>query len=995
MLLTDWKDLSVLERNRLPSRSYFEYSFGSKITSLNGTWKFLFLDSPKRIDPNSFLNSYDDTRWNDLKVPSSWQMEGYGKMHYTDLFYQFPIMPPNVPTSNPTGLYRSRFDLHEDLTDKHVVLRFHGVDSSFHLCINDQFVGYSQGSRMASEFDLSGLVRSGENLLAMSVYQWCDGTYLEDQDMWWLSGIFRDVELVITPKISIWDLKVTTEFDEKYENAELKLHLELSEVSKNTNMRITLDDALKNRLFDESSRLDSAEFTLSRWLTSPRKWSAEVPYLYELTIGIYEGERLIERVSEKVGFREIEIKAGRILINGRPVLFKGVNRHDFHCETGRTVSYEDMKDDILLMKAHNINAVRTAHYPNMPSFYQLCDEYGLYVIDEADLECHGFELTSSYKWITDDITWQTAFIDRAVRLVERDKNRPCVVMWSMGNESDFGCNFIAMAQKIKSLDPTRLLHYEGDFSAQVTDVYSTMYSNFERLEEIGRDSVLTKPHILCEYAHAMGNGPGGLTEYQNIFEKYDRLHGGFVWEWIDHGIKSVDENGVTFYKYGGDYGDAPHNANFNLDGLLFPNRTPSPSLGELKKVYEPLKMNFTSSGPVMVNIQNNYDVITLDHVLFKWELKANGLSIDSGEFFCLSLHPKENRAIELPILRPDPVQANVRYFLLVEAIVHESVHGLQIGHRITFEQTELPWSVKQLVKPSCHGEITIVETLDSLSLTADGKLISFDKVTALLTGYRLDTCELIEKGPELNFWRAPIDNDMYVIKDWKQKYHLDLMKNYPEDFSWQENEDGVEVITRFICGAPNQEWYYRASITYQLFLDGTLSVRITGIAHDPDRKMREMLPRVGVHLNLQADFSKVEWFGLGPGETYCDSRRNAVMDHFESPLDKMMTDYPYPQENGNRSEVDWTSIKSGHVELLLSYPQALNFSIHRYTAEDFEQARHCNELKEQAFVRLNIDYKQNGLGSNSCGPMPRPEHQVKLSNFDFSFTIKALSISEE
>ncbi len=571
-IINDINDVNILHHNRLPSRAFVKKE---NVISLNGIWNFKFYDSPLRIPPNLFDTAIDPTHWDSIDVPSCWQLKGYGHMHYTDLYYPFPATPPLIPSNNPTGVYHRTFNMIDDWLDERVLLRFFGVDSAFHVIINSHVVGYSQGSRMVSEFDITPYLNSGSNTITVSVYQYCTDTYLEDQDMWWLSGIFRDVEIEKLPKISIWDCKVDTELRDDYVDSILTLQMTLLNKMhthnnpNNYQLNVYLDH---EKILTKALQLnsESEQIKLDTSIKNPRKWHAEEPYLYTLKISLLDSnKRVIDEISQKIGFRTIEIHDGKFLINGRQIFFKGVNRHDFNCDTGRYVTHEDMEKDILLMKRNNINAVRTSHYPNMPYFYDLCDKYGLYVIAEADLECNGFQFSSNYSQLSDNPDWALSYVDRIERCVGRDKNHPSIIMWSLGNEASYGRNFVTMAKRCKEIDPTRPIHYEEDGATEVSDVYSTMYTRLHTLEEIGRNNEGTKPHILCEYGHAMGNGPGGLKEHMDVFEKYERLHGGFIWEWIDHGIRCYDADGTAYFKHGGDYA-SPHNGNFNCDGFYFP-----------------------------------------------------------------------------------------------------------------------------------------------------------------------------------------------------------------------------------------------------------------------------------------------------------------------------------------------------------------------------------------------------------------------------------------
>ena len=564
-----WENHQIDGINRMPARAHF-LTFPSKekallnnnrythaFKNLNGVWKFMFLDAPE-YSPEGFFNSdFDVTKMDDITVPGNWQLQGYGKMHYSDLWYNFPINPPYVPTENPTGIYKRTFFVEESYRDKKIIIRFCGVDSAYHLWINGKEVGYSKVARNESEFDITDLIRVGEeNDVTVRVYQWSDGTYLEDQDMWWESGIFRDVELIGVPKDGINDYKVIADLDDEYKNGIFKVEAFLR-TTKEVNVTFELVDAGENTVFTKTVVAKEGKACIDEVIADVNHWTAETPYLYKLFMTVEDDGQIIEVIPQNVGFRNIRLNGETFLVNGVAIKFKGVNRHDYSPQNGRVVSREEIEKDIILMKQFNINAIRTSHYPNSYYLYDLCDEYGMYLIAETDLECHGFELTGDYKWITDDPSWELAYVSRMTRMIERDKNHPAIIFWSLGNESAFGCNFRKMTDVAHEMDPTRLVHYEGDFDVESADVYSTMYTWIENPKKpyLMKDIIekSKKPHIHCEYCHAMGNGPGNLKDYQDLVYAHDKLQGGFVWEWFDHGIESFTESGEKYYRYGGDF----------------------------------------------------------------------------------------------------------------------------------------------------------------------------------------------------------------------------------------------------------------------------------------------------------------------------------------------------------------------------------------------------------------------------------------------------------
>lgn len=989
MLNEYFNDLKTLEKNRLPARSYFK----RPVKSLNGVWDFKFFDSPRRIAKELLFAELDQS-WDEINVPSCWQLEGYGQMHYTDLYYQFPLKPPEVPVLNPSGVYRRDFYINDDLKDKEAVLRFHGVDSAFDLYLNGEYIGYSQGSRMISEFKVEKYLKE-ENELVVVVYKWSDGSYLEDQDMWWFSGIFRDVELELTDRVNIWDYNFESDFDAEYKKAEAALEIKIN----GTELVETKGWQLKAAISAEDKELAAAELELRPEVElnfkdlDVKKWTAESPFLYQLEISLYDAEgNLRDQLKDQLGFRKIEIKNGRILLNGKQIMFRGVNRHEFNQDTGRTITKEEMLEDVLMMKKHNINAVRTAHYPDLPYFYELCDQYGLYVIDEADLECHGFELTSDYKMITADQNWEKAFVDRMERLVERDKNRASVIIWSLGNESEYGSNFAAMADYAKKADPTRPLHYEGDKNVQSTDIYSTMYSSVEQLIEIGRNSENTKPHLHCEFGHAMGNGPGGLKDYWDVYEKYERLHGGFVWEWIDHGIRSYDEEGQLFYKYGGDYGDRPHNGNFNLDGLLFPDRTPSPALKEYKKVIEPVSIEEVDAEKGIFKVKNKYDFISLDDYQLEWVVKADGKKIAEGSLDLKGIEVREQKEIKVDLNSINfEGTAAVSYIYFTVRLIQDK-NWAEAGHIITRSGFELKKAEKLTEENNSAAAadkiILIEESLDRLTVKKAEAEIIFDKITGHLESYSYQGEELLLDGPRFSCWRAPIDNDMYILKEWKEKYFLNLMEEYNQRFSWKAKDNEVIIRTESIFGASNQEWFYELKTEYRIATKGGVDLKISAKLNDPAGAMQTMLPRIGLNYELDQSFKDFKWLGRGPHENYSDSKESALVDLYQLELEDLYTPYPFPQANGNRSDLSWLELTNGRRKIKFTGSKKLNFSAHQYSEEDFEKAEHLNELKVRDRIFLKLDYRQNGLGSNSCGPEQMGKHRLTAVNFIFDLNME-------
>lgn len=1008
-ILKEWENVDILHLNRKENRAQF-YGYKNKEAALtqdehqsygtiklDGIWKFLFLNAPELSPIGFFEKQFDDSKWDNIEVPGNWQLQGYGKMHYTDLYYPFPINPPYVGTQNPTGIYKRSFILNKDWTQNRTILRFYGVDSAFHVWVNGNEVGYSKGSRMTSEFDITSLVVDGENHITVRVYQWSDGTYLEDQDMWWLSGIFRSVELINEPYACIDDVYVVTDLDSNYENSCLNIDVLCSNYNgfeaKGLSLKCTLIDNTLVKVCEFISNYftlgekQKTNIKLSHEITKPKKWTAETPNLYKLIIElINEKGEIIQAVPLKVGFRKIEIKNGNFLVNGKVIMLNGVNRHEFDEEKGRVVTKESMLKDVIMMKQYNINAVRTAHYPNVPYFYDLCDQYGLYVIDEADLECHGFELTGDYNWISNNQRWEKAYVDRVERMVHRDKNHPCIIMWSLGNESGFGSNFVAMANAARLIDPTRLIHYEGDRDAAIGDVYSTMYTRLNRLEDIGKDEEGKKPHVLCEYGHAMGNGPGGLKEYQEVFRKHKRLQGGFIWEWCDHGIKQKTEDGIEYHAYGGEFGEYPHNGNFCIDGLVYPDRTPSPALIEYKKVIEPIKTSEVSLDKGIVKIKNLYDFIDLSHVDLVWQISFDDKIKDSGVIALDGINSFEEKEIKIPVNISDVLE-NTDYWLNIKYVLNRDEAWAKKGHEITFEQFKLPFAKKVSADKKEFGNLLIKEDNVFLKINGDEFVVIFNKVFGSLEKYSFKGKEIIEKGPRLNFWRAPIDNDMYLIKDWKEKYFLHMMQEVVENFEYKVHGSTVEVKVNVHIAPPNQGWAIKAIYVFTIHSDGTIRVSVDGMPYRENLCMPSELPRIGLELHVMKAMEDVSWYGRGLGESYSDSKLSAPVGVYRNKVTKMHTPYIYPQENGNRTDVRWISLVSENTGLFVRGSELFEFTVHDYTKDSLENAKHQHELKKADYIVLNLDYKQNGLGSASCGQDQLPEYKLKPTEFKFAFEI--------
>jgi beta-galactosidase len=979
-----------------PPRAWFRSS--APVLDLSGDWKFRW--SRRADDPTDFVSpSADDADWAELPVPSHWQRHGYGAPAYTNVRYPFPVDPPHVPTDNPTGDYRVAFRVPSGWPAGRTVLRFDGVDSCARVWLNGAELGVISGSRLPAEFDVTSAVNSPgqDNLLAVRVHQWSSGSYLEDQDMWWLSGIFRRVMLLARPDGGVSDYFVHTSYGHRDGRGSL---------------RVDVDGAGPVRVTVPELGLDAAA---GETVTVPavEPWSGESPRLYD---GVLTAAG--ETVPLRIGFRTVAISDGILTVNGRRILFRGVNRHEFDPDHGRAITVSTMRRDVLLMKRHNINSVRTSHYPPDPRFLDLCDEYGLYVIDECDLETHGF-LRPDQDPVpdnpADDPRWRPALVHRMQRMVERDKNHPSIVLWSLGNESGSGRNLSAMAAWARQRDPSRPLHYERDRTCRDVDVYSRMYAPQAEVELIGqgREEALddpdldarrrAMPFILCEYGHAMGNGPGGLAEYQELFDRYPRCQGGFIWEWIDHGLRTRDEHG-EFYGYGGDFGEPLHDGNFVADGLLFPDRTPSPGLLEYKKVTEPVRISRRGD---RLEIANRYDFLDLSQLDFTWSAEVEGEQVASGSLIVPAVGPGESVTVPFPaatsaateasVTGGTPVAREVRgvgeVWLTVRAVLAADHPWAAAGHKVAWAQFpvgEAPprWPTVAPVADSMLPADPASTTAVAAVTVADGEIRlgpgRFDRSTGTLTQLGPFPVD----GPRLDLWRAPIDNERWFASE-------------PNELAWRElglhrmehrvvavgtGPDELVVQTRVAPAASRLGLF----ASYRWTATGD-ALRLT-VEVEPDGTWTLPLPRLGLRMVAPGALDRVAWFGLGPGEAYRDSRHAVRVGRYRATVSEWQTPYVFPQENGNRADVRWAEITDeAGAGLRVTGDPLVDLTVRRWTSEDLDTARHPNQLQPRDHLFINIDHAQHGLGTGSCGPAVLPAYRLNAEPATFSVTFQALA----
>lgn len=1006
-----WENHQIDGINRMPARAHF-LTFPSKekallnnnrythaFKNLNGVWKFMFLDAPE-YSPEGFFNSdFDVTKMDDITVPGNWQLQGYGKMHYSDLWYNFPINPPYVPTENPTGIYKRTFFVEESYRDKKIIIRFCGVDSAYHLWINGKEVGYSKVARNESEFDITDLIRVGEeNDVTVRVYQWSDGTYLEDQDMWWESGIFRDVELIGVPKDGINDYKVIADLDDEYKNGIFKVEAFLR-TTKEVNVTFELVDAGENTVFTKTVVAKEGKACIDEVIADVNHWTAETPYLYKLFMTVEDNGQIVEVIPQNVGFRNIRLNGETFLVNGVAIKFKGVNRHDYSPQNGRVVSREEIEKDIILMKQFNINAIRTSHYPNSYYLYDLCDEYGMYLIAETDLECHGFELTGDYKWITDDPSWELAYVSRMTRMIERDKNHPAIIFWSLGNESAFGCNFRKMTDVAHEMDPTRLVHYEGDFDVESADVYSTMYTWIENPKKpyLMKDIIekSKKPHIHCEYCHAMGNGPGNLKDYQDLVYAHDKLQGGFVWEWFDHGIESFTESGEKYYRYGGDFGDDPSNKDFCIDGLIMPDRTPSPGLYEYKKVIEPITTTAVDIQKGIINLLSRYDFANLDRFNLVYKVMEDDVILQTGFMAVPSIEARANKDITLPYdLSVIKVKPGVHYYVNISYQLREDTSYASSGHELATAQFELPlYKEGIMVRP--EGILNVEKEHTTLHVKGANFFLDFNLVNGNLMNIVRDGMQVLSKGPRLTLWRAPISNDMEIIDKLKKVYFLHLEHEVVMNIDYHMEGNILKVEVDTINSTTNSAWHFKTKYVYTVCPSGDILIDVEGTPSGRVDLAPDMLPRIGVSMHLDKSMEHVRYFGMGPGENYADSKEAAQMGLYANTVDGLFTNYVIPQENGNHMGCKWVSMTNDRgMGLLASTEGDFNFSASWYEDKDLDDAKHTCDLVKRDYIVFNVDYKQNALGTNSCGQWQLDKYRAKFEDFKLSFRLTPFNNKE-
>ena len=1000
-----YEDLSVLHENTMPARAYFipaskrmdnlveHREESDRMQLLNGTWKFQYFNSIYDVQEPFFEKDYDTENFDEIQVPSVWQMAGYDTHQYTNIRYPFPFDPPYVPQDIPCGTYAHTFVYHKDENAPKAFLNFEGIDSCFYVWINGSYVGYSQVSHMTSEFDITDLLRDGENSIAVLVMKWCDGSYLEDQDKFRMSGIFRDVYILKRPKQAISDYHIKT----RIEDMLAKVEIEMKFYSP-LNVKISIED--RNGAVVALGSI-AEEGTAVLEIASPELWNTENPYLYKL---ILETEN--EVIVDHIALRKIEIKDQVIYLNGQKIKFRGVNRHDSDPVTGFTINLEQITTDLTLMKQHNFNAIRSSHYPNAPFFYEMCDKYGFMVIDEADIEAHGpfmiyrkedTDYNRFKRWnekIADDPVWEEAIVDRVRLMVERDKNRFCIVMWSMGNESAYGCNFEKALEWTKNFDPDRITQYESaryrnydeTYDYSNLDVYSRMYPALSEIQEyLDKDG--SKPFLLVEYCHSMGNGPGDFEDYFQMIQDNDKMCGGFVWEWCDHAIAhGTAENGKTIYAYGGDHGEEIHDGNFCMDGLVYPDRTVHTGLLEYKNVYRPARVISydKESGELVLHNYMDFDDLK-DYVKISYELTQDGLVISKGKLPEVSAAPHSEGKINLKINVPESGKCYLKfiYHLKKELPLLDEDHILGFDEiEVSQKDAKCQLAEKWVEKTVTDSELQVSEDDTQIHIKGREFAYTIDRRTALFTEMKFAGREYLNHPMELNIWRAPTDNDMYIKSEWK-KAHYD--KAYTRAYTTEvvQGKHGVKITSHASVVAETVQKILDVTITWKIEAAGKIDADIAVTKDDefPD------LPRFGVRMFLDKKLSAARYFGMGPQESYCDKHQAASHGLYHANVDDLHEDYIRPQENGSHYDCEYVELNNSRYGIVVSAENAFSFNASYYTQEELEKKTHNYELTESDSVVFCVDYALNGIGSNSCGPVVLDQYRFDDVLFRFQFTL--------
>ncbi len=974
--------------------------------SLNGTWKFNWTRKPADRPKEFYKPDCDVSQWDNITVPSNWEIEGYGIPIYVNQPYAFSPhqrpTPPEIPHDyNPVGSYRRTFSVPDKWGNRDIFIHFGAVKSAMYLWINGQKVGYSQGAKTPAEWNITKYLKKGENVLAVEVYRWSDGSYLECQDFWRISGIQRDVYLYSKPRMAIRDYFVKTSLDENYESGIFKIDIELTENTQEHSVKVLILDDKKEIIYENSGKVKGDRIHFNKELGKVKKWSAEKPNLYTLVLELSAKGKNMEIISRKIGFRTSEIKNGQLLVNGQPVLIKGVNRHEHDPETGHVISKESMLHDINLMKQYNINTVRTAHYPDDPYWYELCDQYGLYVIDEANIESHG--MGYGEESLAKDPEWYRAHLDRIQRMVERDKNHPSIIIWSLGNEAGDGINFEKAAEWLKERDPSRPIHYERAGFAPHTDIYCPMYPSVSYIKNYGA-SVQERPLIMCEYAHAMGNAMGSLNDYWQEIRNSDYLQGGSIWDWVDQGLLEVDEKGKKYYTYGGDYGPdgIGSDGNFCCNGLLFPDHSPSPKLNEVKYVYQAIHCKPIDLKTGKIEIFNEFFSTNLNEFYIKWELTESGNRIQSGQMKPVNIAPQQTGEIILPY-QEFTMKPGREYFINLSFYTKNQASLLPAGHLVAYNQFELendqknvPYikkdNVSLLDKLFRRKKLNVFDNNQTITVKGEAFKATFSRKSGTLNSLVYDDSELFNNGQgfDLIAFRAPVDND-HIRQQWYEA-GLDHMKSEVQNITVTENSNQVTIVSHKKYFGTKNNLLFDLITTYTFFRNGVVFVD-NDINPGPEVPQ---LPRLGMSAGLNQQLSNVTWYGRGPWQNYNDRQAGALIGQYTKKVAEFFVPYVRPQAMGNREDTRWVAMldteKKGAIFVA---NDEMSFSSLKYTEQELDEAEHLNELPESDDVYLYLDYAQRGLGNASCGPGVLPQYILNPEEVNFAFSIRPVRESDK
>lgn len=988
--------------------------------SLNGDWQFKWAEGIASAPRGFQADGFDASDWDTISVPSNWETEGYDRAYYTNSLYQFPVEDyPNIPEeNNPIGCYRRSFDLPANWDGRRVFAVFAGADSSLMVWVNGVFVGYSEDSRLPAEFELTEQLRPGENIISARVARWCTGSWLEDQDKWRMSGLYREVYLYSTPAVRILDHFSFCEFDSNYTDAKLIVRPEF-DVPKGVNAEgYTLDV----QLYDRAGVLVVIKKgeDIKRWaqnfrhpsiqalqieipVAAPHKWFAETPYLYTLILTLRDAERnsMMSDIS-RFGFKQVEIAEGRVLVNGVPTLFKGVNRHDWEDDRGNAVSKESMVKDIMTMKRFNINAVRTSHYPNQSLFLELCDEYGLYVMDEANLESHGIWCRTST-----DPRFATAMLLRGMRMVLRDKNHACVTMWSLGNESGEGPNHAAMAGWIKGYDAGRPIHYESAQSYHdrslpdpwYVDICSRMYPSIESIVDLANRPNDDRPVIICEYVHSMGNSVGNVKEYWEAIRANRRLCGAFVWDWVDQGIKLTSEDGRNYWGYGGDWGDVPNDGEFCQNGLVFPDRTPKPALYEYKKVLECVHVIASDIAKGVVRIANRFNVLSLNTLQLQWELMCGETSLQHGTMPLPDVGVGDSADVTIPLTVPynEDMEPGYEVYLNLSFQLASDCIWAPAGHEVANAQILTPWMRAEDFVTQLVGRTPIlVEEFDGgWTITAGPSQIVFGSKEGLILSWLLNGQQMFDKGPRPGFFRAPTDNDTCLLnangsdlKAWTDAGLNRLLRQVRSvQLLSSDWEVKIVVVTHFQAEDCNKT--IEAMGIYTFHADGQLDL---SLIYEPDRSMPN-LPRMGMDMRMVPSLNQFAWYGRGPVETYVDRKACGQIGVYRSHVRDQYVQYIVPQECGNKTDVRWVQLTDENgLGLRIQSDEVVQTAVSYYTPNQLFQAKHTIDLVERPFIYWRVDAVHTGVGGASCGPKTLPQYQVTPTRTELRVTYIPLGV---